>query len=248
MKLFIDVGNTAIKFVTSKEEELTFAGRFYTQELSIEKMDSTLEKLEKFEEVVISSVVPSANNALNKYFKTKYNLLPHYIKVGEYPDVTIDIENPEELGVDLYCDIVEGYQLANKAHCPVLVIDLGTASKMMLVHEDGLFNSCVIIPGIEISKKTLSSSTAQLPFYEVLKVKKVTEARNTIEVINSSVYYAHVEAINGLINRIENEIGKSCKYILTGGSAPLVEKDIKGPHEYDPLMCFKGMYQIVNRR
>ena len=247
MKLFIDVGNTAIKFVTCENEQLKFVGRFYTQELSIEKMDATLSTLKEFDEVVVSSVVPSANSALNKYFQNKYKLNPRYIKVGDYKEVKVDIENPSELGIDLYCDIVEGYQLSKKTNKPTLVIDLGTASKIMLIYENGLFNSCVIIPGIEISKKTLSSSTAQLPFYEVLKIKKITEARNTIEVINSSIFYGHIEAINGLINRIENEIGRSCNYLVTGGLAPLIEKEIKGPHTYDPLVCFKGIYQIVNR-
>ena len=247
MKLFIDIGNTAIKFVTCENNELKFVGRFYTQELSIEKADDMLKGLPAFDEVVVSSVVPSANSAINKYFKTKYNLIPRYIKVGDYPEIKVDIENPNELGIDLYCDLLPGYELAKQSHKPTLVIDLGTASKILLIDENGIFNTCVIIPGIEISKKTLSSSTAQLPFYEVLKIKKITEARNTVEVINASIYYGHIESINGLINRIENEIGKSCNYMVTGGCAPLIEKEIKGPHVYDPLLCFKGMQQIVYR-
>ena len=247
MKLLIDVGNTAIKFVKCEKDQLTFVGRFYTKDSSIEKMDEVLSSLNSIEQVVVSSVVPAVNKALNKYFKSKYNLEPTYIKVGDYPDVRVDIEDPSELGIDLYCDIVYGYKVAKEKHQPTLVIDLGTASKIMLVDENGLFNSCVILPGIEISKKILSSSTAQLPFFEVLNVKKITESRNTVEVINSSIYYGHIESINGLIGRIENEIGKKCNYIITGGNAPGIEKELKGPHEYDPLVCFKGMYQIIFR-
>ncbi len=247
MKLFIDVGNTAIKFVTCENDKLTFVGRFYTQETSIEKMDNILKDLPPFDDVVVSSVVPSANTALSKYFKTNYDLKPRFIKIGDYPEINVDIENPEELGIDLYCDLVEGYQFSKQNKKPTLIIDLGTASKIMLIDEKGLFNTCVIIPGIEISKKTLSSSTAQLPFYEVLKIKKVTETRNTVEVINASIYYGHIESINGLINRIEKEIGKTCNYLITGGCAPIIESEIKGPHTYDPLLCFKGIQRIVKR-
>ena len=245
MKLFIDIGNTAIKFVEAKGDILDFIARFYTKEISIEKLDEIFKSHFKYDEVVISSVVPKVNKLMKEYFVSKYHLEPRFIKVGDYPDIKIDIDNPKELGTDLYCDIIAGYQLAKIAHKPVIVIDLGTASKMMLIYENGLFNSCVIIPGIEMSKKMLSSETAQLPLSEIDEIKKVTEARNTLEVINSSVYYGHVEAINGLINRIEKEIKKSCHIIITGGNSEIIEKDIKGPHDVNPLMCFYGIYEIV---
>ena len=248
MKLLIDVGNTAIKFAKVEDQKIDFIGRLYTHMLSIEALDRFFLAVDDFDEVIISSVVPSANSILKKYIKSHYPIEPCFIKIGDYPELKIEIENPSELGVDLYCDIVQGYQLAKESNKPTLVIDMGTASKILLIDEEGVFNSCVIIPGIEISKKTLSSSTAMLPFYENLNVKKLTEARNTIDVINSSIYYAHIESINGLINRIEKEIGRTCNYVLTGGNAPIVEKEIKEPHVLDPLVCFKGMYQIVRRR
>lgn len=246
MKLFIDIGNTAIKLLTCSGDVLDFIGRFYTKELSDDKLDVFL-KHQKFDEVVISSVVPKLNKHFKEYCFTRFNLEPRFIKVGDYPEVKVDIDNPKELGVDLYCDIVAGYQLAKIDKKPVLIIDLGTATKIMLIDEDGLFNSCVILPGIELSKKILSSETAQLPYVSSDEIKKVTEARNTIDVINSSVYYAHVDAINGIIARFEKELKKTCHYIITGGNAALIEKDIKGPHDLNPLMCFYGIYEIVNR-
>ena len=244
MKLLIDIGNTAIKFATLKEDKVNYIDRFYTCELSNYKLDKVLGKL-PFDAVYISSVVPKVHPQIDEYFKAKFNLVPHYIKVGDYSPIKINIDHPNELGVDLYCDIVAGYKKAKELNKPVIVIDLGTASKLLLIGPDAVFSSCAILPGINMSKKMLSSSTALLPNVERQEIKKVTEARNTVEVINSSVYYGHIEMINGLLNRIEKEINQNCYYIITGGDAGYVYKNIKAPNELNPILCFEGIAEII---
>ena len=244
MKLLIDIGNTAIKFATLKEHEVNYIDRFYTCELSNFQLDKVLNNL-SFKSVYISSVVPKVHAQIDEYFKAKFNLTPHYIKVGDYPLISIQIDNPKELGIDLYCDIIAGYKKAKEINQPVIVIDLGTASKLLLIGPEAVFSSCAILPGINMSKKMLSSSTALLPEVERQEIKKVTEARNTVEVINSSVYYGHIEMINGLLNRIEKEIDQDCYYIITGGDAGYVYKNIKTPNELNPILCFEGIAEII---
>lgn len=246
MKLLIDIGNTAIKFATLNGDKISFIDRFYTRELSNKLLDKVLGNF-KFDSVYISSVVPKIQSQIDEYFIKKYQLTPHYIKVGDYPNIKVKIDNPNELGIDLYCDIVAGYKRSQELNKPVIVVDLGTATKLLLIKDDGVFTSCAILPGINMSKKVLSSSTALLPEVERFEVKKVVDARNTKEVINSSVYYGHIEMINGLLNRIEKEINENCYYIITGGDASYVHQEIKKPNELSPYLCFEGIKEIINR-
>ena len=248
MKLLIDVGNTAVKLAYIDNNKLNLCGRFYLRSLSHGTLDKELVKFKEFDEVLIDSVVPNKNTLFDEYFNDRYHVQPTYTKVGDYPLIKIKIDDPKELGVDLYCDLVGAHYLCKDSNKPTIVVDLGTASKILLLDESGVFESCAIVPGIEMSKKMLSKSTALLPEADSKTIKKVTDARNTNDVINSSVYYGHVEMINGLINRFEKEINKECKYIITGGNAPLVIKDIKEPHIDCQELCFLGMWAIINNR
>ena len=242
MKLFIDVGNTAIKFACDKDFSFNYLGRFFTRELSDDKLDKLLSKLENIKEVDVASVVPNINKKLDEYFLKKYNLAVRYIKIDDYPRLKIEIDNKAELGMDLYCDLVGA--LANYGPA-TLVTDLGTASKILLVNKDEIFNTCVILPGLEMSKEMLSKGTALLPNAENREIKNISEVRNTVDVINSSVYFGHIEMINGLLNRYEKEIGYSCKHVFTGGNAKRMMKDISGEYILDETLCLKGIYEIV---
>ncbi len=244
MKLLIDIGNTALKIMSIDNEELRPLSRFYISEFSFELLDEDLNAL-NFDEVVVSSVSPNLSMKINEYFLVRYNVSPRFVRVGDYSELKLVLDNPDELGVDLYCDLIAGLDYAKEKKQPVLIIDLGTATKILLIDENATFSSCAIVPGIAISKKLLSTSTALLPEVDNLKAKRITECRNTVDVINSSVYYAHIEMINGLINRFEKEIGKSCFYVVTGGNAKMVINEIKEPHILDEYLCFKGMKKII---
>ena len=247
MKLLIDIGNTAIKIMSLDNEELRPESRFYISEFTFELLDEKLNAL-NFDGVVVSSVSPSLSMKINEYFMVRFNISPRFIKVGDYPSLKLVLDNPDELGIDLYCDLIAGVDYAKEKKQPVLIIDLGTATKILLIDEDATFSSCAIVPGIAISKKLLSSSTALLPEVDNLETKKITECRNTVDVINSSVYFAHIEMVNGLINRLEKEIGKSCFYVVTGGNAKTVINELKEPHILDEYLCFKGMKKILQHR
>ena len=241
MKLFIDVGNTAIKFACDKENHFQFIGRFFTRELSDEKLDNLLSTLDEISEVDVASVVPNVNQKIEQYFN-KLNTKVRFIKIDDYPNLKIEIDNKNELGMDLYCDLVGAFAKYGPA---TLVVDLGTASKILLIDKTGLFNSCVIIPGLEMSKEMLSKGTALLPNAGEKEIKKISEARNTVDVINSSVYFGHIEMINGLLDRYEKEIGYSCKHVFTGGNATRMMKHISKEYILDENLCLEGIYEIV---
>lgn len=242
MKLLIDIGNTATKFA-SLDSEFTFIGRCFNNEISKEKLDSLL-SLDNIEVIYVSSVAPKISELLNEYFFNRYKLKINEFSVKDLPNLSIKIDNKKELGLDLYFDLVGA---VNKYKSPLLIIDMGTATKILLINKDNVFNSCVILPGMGISKRILNEATELLPNTDLDEVKKLTESRNTIDVINSSVYYAHVEMINGLLERYENEIGYKCLHIFTGGNSIKVLKDIKAPYIYDENLCLEGLSIYVKK-
>lgn len=243
MKLLIDIGNTATKF-GYLDDEFHYLDRCFNSELNKDKLDALLPK-GNIEEIYASSVAPKITELLSEYFDSKYNLEIKEFGVTDLDNLKIKIDNKNELGLDLYCDLVGA---VNKYQAPMLIVDMGTATKILLVNKDNVFNSCVILPGMGISKRILNEATELLPNTDLDEVKKLSESRNTIDVINSSVYYGHVEMINGLLERYENEIGYKCLHIFTGGNANKILKDIKAPYIYDENLCLEGISIYVKKR
>lgn len=243
MKLLIDIGNTATKF-GYLDDEFHYLDRCFNIDLNKEKLDSLL-SIDNIEEIYVSSVAPKITELLSEYFYSRYHLNIKEFEVDDYPNLKIDIDNKNELGLDLYCDLLGA---VNKYQVPMLIVDMGTATKILLLTKDNVFNSCVILPGMGISKRILNEATELLPNTDLDEVKKLSESRNTIDVINSSIYYGHVEMINGLLERYENEIGYKCLHIFTGGNANKILKDIKAPYIYDENLCLEGISIYVKKR
>ena len=243
MTLLIDIGNTATKF-GYLSNDFHYLGRCFNHELNKDKLDSLLPK-GNIESIYVSSVAPKVSEYLSDYFSSKYQLDIKEINVEDLSNLKIEIDNKLELGLDLYCDLVGA---VNKYRSPMLIVDMGTATKILLVTKDNVFNSCVILPGMGISKQVLSEATELLPKTDLDEVKKLSESRNTIDVINSSVYYGHVEMVNGLLERYENEIGYECLHIFTGGNASKILKDIKADYIYDENLCLEGLSIYVKSR
>lgn len=243
MKLLIDIGNTATKF-GYLDDEFYYLDRCFNSELNKNNLDALLSK-DNIEDIYVSSVAPKVTDLLKKYFDSKYNLNIKEVSVVDFDNLKIEIDNKNELGLDLYCDLLGA---VNKYHSPMLIVDMGTATKILLVTKDNVFSSCVILPGMGISKRILNEATELLPNTDLDEVKKLSESRNTIDVINSSVYYGHVEMINGLLERYEKEIGYKCLHIFTGGNAIKILKDIKAPYIYDENLCLEGISIYVKKR
>lgn len=242
MKLLIDIGNTATKF-GALDSDFFYLGRCFNNEINEVKLDSML-SIDNIESVYVSSVAPKVTKLISDYFINKYQLKISEIKVKDLPNLKIKIDNKNELGLDLYCDLVGA---VNKYDSPILVIDMGTATKILLIDKNHVFSSCVILPGIAMSKRILSEATELLPKIESEEVKKLSDARNTVDVINSSVYFGQVEMINGLLERYEKEIGYNCLHVFTGGNASKILKEIKAKYIYDENLCLEGLSIYVRR-
>ena len=252
MNLCIDVGNTTIGVGFFKEEQL-IQKIVYTIDLKrtkdeyISVIKQTLNEYSinasDVRNIILSSVVPSINDelsdALVEVFKQKILYIAPGIKTG----LIVHVDNPSEIGNDLIAVMVGGKK---KYGFPLLIADLGTASKILLLDKSGAFVSCSIVPGLSLSASTLTSKAALLPEIS-FKNPKTVLAKNTVDAINAGVLYGHADMVDGLIRRFEKEIGYPCKHVLTGGGARHIKDLLNESYVYDPNLCLFGLNEIINR-
>ena len=243
MILLVDIGNTATSFASLDNEELKFINRLFNIDVNKDSVSNLLNGF-KFEKIYVSSVAPKLLSQLKEILINLFKIKPIEIDVSFNDLVDIDIDNKNELGIDLLCDIVAGKAIyGNK----VVIIDFGTATKVLFIDENGVFSSCAIYPGYQKSKELLANSTELLPNVEGKLIKPISECHNTSDVINSSIYFSHIDTINGIINRYENEKGYSLKRVYTGGNALDFIPELVKRSEYDEMLLFKGMALLINR-
>ena len=238
-RLLIDVGNTASKFALLENDELSHVLTVLTKEL-----DNKIIKAvgNDYEDIIVSSVVPEANKKLTKLFKGKDM---RFITPRDDSGAKINIDNPDELGTDLLCDIAGA--LDSGESLPFLVVDLGTATKFLYIDENKEFYSCAILPGLELSLLSLSNGTALLPNVKVAGAKKILDCHNTIDVLTASAYYSAVDTINGMLARYQQETNKDIKVIVTGGYIDLLKKDFNFAYKHIPNLALHGIKAILNR-
>lgn len=199
--------------------------------------------LSDFEGAILSSVIPSLTrvikSAVEKLIGKKCLIVGREIKSG----LPIRIDNPTELGADLVCDAVGAIK---KYGAPVIVADLGTATKMIVVDASGACIGCTISPGMKISMVALVGGTAQLTDISFIAPKSVI-GKNTSDSLNSGSIYGTCAMIEGLAKRIENELGYDCKKVLTGGYSNLIYEYIDNKFNFDPSLILEGLYQIYKK-
>ena len=180
----------------------------------------------EIEDVMISSVVPIVTSALVKVFQTYYNIEPKIIGPGIKTGVQLKVDDPKTVGADMICDcagVLGDYS-------EVILVDLGTATKYIHM-KNGTFLGCSIAPGVSISLKSLVSSAALLPNVELVTPKKAI-GTNTIACIQSGVVLGAAAQVDGMIDRIMEEIhNTNVPVVATGGLSrlivPLCKHDIK---------------------
>ena len=246
MLLTIDIGNTNIVIGKFSGEKLEFITRIMTnpQETDAEyaaKIKNILElensDSEKIEGAIISSVVPPLTTIIKNAIKKLYNIDALVVGPGIKTGINLLVDNPAQVGADLICACVAAY---NKYPAPSLIVDMGTATKIMVVDENAVFVGVSIIPGAELSLKALSGGTAQLPQISLDNPGKVI-AKNTVECMKSGVIYGNASMIDGMIERIEEESGKKASYIATGGYAKTIIPYCKNKLILDENLILDGL-------
>lgn len=249
----VDVGNTNIVLGAFESERLKFTSRVATEaskmedQYAIEFADIlTLYgyKPSHFDGAIISTVVPPLlpvlKRALTKLFKCKVLVVGPGIKTG----LNIKIENPAILGSDLVCGAVGALQ---KYTMPCIIVDLGTATKFTALDKSGALLGGSIMPGVYISLKALSNSTAQLPHINAELIGNNVIGANTIDSMKSGIVLGTASMIDGMIDRYREILGENAVVIATGGIAPSIIEHCNHEIITDENLLLDGLYTIYKK-
>ena len=247
MILCCDIGNTNIVFGIYENDKLVKKIRLTTYK------DKTIDEYEHLflnilnnykgtiiKKIVLSSVVPILTDkiaiSLENIFKVKTIIVNSGIKTG----LIIRTDDPQEVGADLVSGAVG---VLNKYGTPTILVDLGTATKFIIITEPNILYGVSIAPGLKISADALANKAAQLPEISLIAPKSPFE-KNTLDAMNSGCVYGCCGLIEGIIQRIEKALNKNFNVILTGGIAPKVINFLNIDFIYDENIVLDGLYQI----
>ena len=246
MILAVDIGNSNIVIGGMEGQEILFEARLRTDatktsdEYCID-LKMILEVYEAsprdIEGAIISSVVPQVLNSIKTAIVKLIHKEPLVVGPGLKTGLNIKIDNPAQTGADL----VVGCVAALREHKPpMIVIDMGTATTMIALDETGAFIGGCIAPGVKISMDALTGRTALLPGLQLDQPKKAI-GRNTIDCMRSGIMLGSACMLDGMVQRMEEELGAKATVVVTGGIARFVTPMCRTPMIYDKDLLLKGL-------
>ena len=252
MLLAIDIGNTNIVIGGIKDNQIVFEARIATDRsktsdqyaVDIKDILSLFDvKAEDIQDCIISSVVPPVFNSVRTGILKVTGKSPMVVGPGLKTGLKIHMDNPAQVGSDR---IVIAVAALAEYKPPLILMDLGTATTLEVVGEDNSYLGGCIIPGVRISLDALTSRTAQLPGIRLEQPKRVI-GKNTVDCMRSGIMYGTAAMIDGMLDRIEEELGTSTTVIATGGIAqfvvPLCRREIK----LEKDLMLKGLNLIYRK-
>ena len=193
--------------------------------------------------IVISSVVPPLDSTLREVSERYFRIKPLFIEPGVKTGMPVHYDNPAEVGADRIVNSVAAFE---KFGGPCIVVDFGTATTFDVVSPKGEYLGGIITPGIGISADALFERTARLPRVDIRKPPRVI-ATNTVNSLQSGLYYGYIGLIDGILERLIDELGKEVKVVATGGLASLMGSGSKYIREVDDLLTLEGLRIIYER-
>lgn len=252
MVLAADIGNSNIVIGCFDGDEILFVERLATNRGSTTLEYAVLIKTvlelnglanREFEGGIVSSVVPSVTNMVRNAIERLIGKTPLVVGPGLKTGLKIRLDNAAALGSDRVADAVAAI---DQYPCPLIIIDMGTATTISVVDQDKNFIGGMIMPGLRISMEALASRTSQLPQISLDPPKKAI-GRNTVECMRSGIINGTAATIDGAIRRIERELGRSCTVVSTGGLAQIVIPQCKRRIISDDKLLLKGLMILYNK-
>lgn len=252
MILAIDIGNTNIVLGCIDDQKIYCVARMSTDHLkTVEQYAIEIQSIiqlyhlsfDHIEGAIISSVVPPLSNTLKEAVQLITKLEPLIVAPGLKTGLNILMDNPAQLGSDLVVTAVAA--LAEYRHS-VIIIDMGTATTMAALDKNGSYVGGAIMPGVKLSIDSLSRRTAQLPGIS-LEVPKRIIGKNTIECMTSGCIAGNAAMLDGMIERMEDELGYPMTTIATGGLAKFIIPCCKKHIIYDENLLLKGLHILYKK-
>ena len=227
MLLAIDIGNTNLVIGCIENDSIVFKARIATDRtrtsdqygVEIKNMIEAFGvKLSDITDCIISSVVPPVFNSVRTGVIKVIGKQPMVVGPGLKTGLNIQMDVPSQVGSDR---IVIAVAALAEYKTPLILMDMGTATTIEVVEPENVYMGGVIFPGVKLSLDALTSKAAQLPGISLDKPKKVI-GKNTVDCMRSGMMYGTAAMIDGLIDRIAEELGHSSTIIATGGMAQFI--------------------------
>jgi len=166
--------------------------------------------------------------------------MPLVVGAGVKTGVRIRMDNPREVGADRIADAAAAHHLYGG---PIIIIDLGTATTFGIVSKEGDYIGGVIATGIATAAEALFARTAQLPRVELAHPKHVIGS-NTVAAIQSGIIYGYASLVEGMLARIQNELGQKAMIVATGGYAEIIARETGAIDTVNPDLTLIGLRLI----
>ena len=252
MILAIDIGNTNIVLGGLVRGEILFEARIATDLIKTSDqycvdLKNMLDLYDipksQIEGCIISSVVPPVLNSIKTAIRKLTGKQPLIVGPGIKTGLNIRMDNPAEVGSDL---IVAAVAATAQYGAPLLLVDMGTATTITAVDENGSFVGGCICPGVKISMEALTGRTAQLPGIS-LEEPKVAIGKNTRDCMRSGIMFGAAGQIDGLLDRMEAELKAPAKIVITGGISKFILPLCKHKMIYERNLMLKGLDLLYHR-
>lgn len=249
MILTVDIGNSNIVFGCVEGENILFEARVRTNATKTSDeycvdlkiiLDVNDVDHRDIEGAIIASVVPQVLNSVKTAIKKLTGKNPLVVGPGLKTGLNIKIDNPSQTGADLVVGCVAALR---EYTSPMIVIDMGTATTMVVLDENGALIGGSISPGVKISLDALTDRTALLPGLQLDQPKK-TIGRNTIDCMRSGIMLGAACMIDGMVDRMEEELGQKTTVVITGGIAKFVVPLCRREMIYDKDLLVKGLVAL----
>lgn len=253
MILALDTGNTNIVIgIVDDNDKILFSARVATDHQKTEHEYAVFFRnivlmhgidRHEIDGAIISSVVPQLTEILKRAVRIFCDVDPLVVGPGVKTGLNILIDNPKQLGSDLVVDAVAALA---EYKPPLIILDLGTASTMSVIDRQANYRGGVIIPGVRLSLEALASRAAQLQNISMEAPKHVI-GTNTIACMQSGLIYGQASMFDGMIDRIEDELGEKATIVATGGLARPVLVHCKHEVIIDDDLLIKGLMVIYKK-
>ena len=249
MLLAIDIGNTNITFGVFDDEKLTATWRMATDankmpdEYAISMLNLLRhEGLETSDitGIAMCSTVPPLVVVFEELFQRYFSTAPLIVNPGIKTGVRIRFDNPREVGPDRIANAAAAHHLYAG---PVIVVDVGTATTFDVVSREGDWVGGVVAPGIAGAADSLFTRTAALPRIELVAPKQAIGS-NTISAMQAGVIFGYAGLIEGILARIQKQLGEKAKVVATGGYARLIVGETPSIELVNPDITLIGLRLI----
>lgn len=252
MLLAIDIGNTNIVIGGVRNDTIIFKCRIATDRtrtsdqygVEIKNMIETYgAKTSDISDCIISSVVPPVFNSVRTGVWKVIGKEPLVVGPGIKTGLNIQVEVPSQVGSDR---IVIAVAALAEHKAPLILLDMGTATTIDVVEPDNVYMGGIIVPGVRISLDALTGRAAQLPGISLDKPAHVI-GKNTVDAMRSGMMYGTAATIDGLVDRIAEELGHPSTLVATGGMAQFIAPLCKHDIILDKNLLLKGLNLIYKK-